>query len=86
MVPHHTVHPSLSEPCLMVDLRRHPRVSGPYTLCALSAAAFHFSKLHFSDLLICFSAGLISILWFELLKMFNGQKKHGRTELNTLAL
>ena len=36
---------------------------------------FHFSKLHFSDLLICFSAGLISILWFELLKMFNGQKK-----------
>jgi P-type Ca2+ transporter type 2C len=36
---------------------------------------FHFSLLHFSDLVICFSAGVISILWFELLKIFNGQKK-----------
>ena len=27
-----------------------------------------------SDLLICLSAGMISILWFELLKIFNGQK------------
>ncbi|MDH4233118.1 MAG: cation-translocating P-type ATPase [Nitrospirota bacterium] len=36
---------------------------------------FHFSKLHLSDLLICISAGVISILWFELLKAFNGQKK-----------
>jgi Ca2+-transporting ATPase len=39
---------------------------------------FHFSKLHFSDLLICFSAGIISILWFELLKVFNGQKRLAR--------
>ncbi|PKL51756.1 MAG: ATPase [Nitrospira bacterium HGW-Nitrospira-1] len=36
---------------------------------------FHFSKLHLFDLAICFSAGIISILWFELLKIFNGQKK-----------
>jgi Ca2+-transporting ATPase len=36
---------------------------------------FHFSILHLSDLVICFSAGIISILWFELLKIFNGQKK-----------
>ncbi|RPI35634.1 MAG: cation-translocating P-type ATPase, partial [Nitrospiraceae bacterium] len=35
---------------------------------------FHFSKLHPIDLLICFSAGAVSILWFELLKAFNGQK------------
>ncbi len=35
---------------------------------------FHFSKLHPSDLAICFSAGVISILWFELLKIFNGHK------------
>jgi len=26
-----------------------------------------------SDLLICLSAGMISILWFELLKIFDGQ-------------
>jgi Ca2+-transporting ATPase len=26
---------------------------------------FHFSTLHFIDLLICLSAGIISILWFE---------------------
>jgi Ca2+-transporting ATPase len=36
---------------------------------------FHFSKLHINDLVICFSAGAISILWFELLKVFNGHKK-----------
>ena len=36
---------------------------------------FHFSKLHINDLVICFSAGIISILWFELLKVFNGHKK-----------
>lgn len=36
---------------------------------------FHFTKLHPSDLVICFSAGIISILWFELLKIFNGKKK-----------
>jgi Ca2+-transporting ATPase len=36
---------------------------------------FHFSKLHINDLVICFSAGVISILWFELLKIFNGHKK-----------
>jgi len=35
---------------------------------------FHFSTLHFTDLVICFAAGVISILWFELLKAFNGQK------------
>lgn len=35
---------------------------------------FHFSILHFSDLLICFSAGVVSILWFEMVKIFNGQK------------
>ena len=36
---------------------------------------FHFSVLHPSDLVICFSAGIVSILWFELLKIFNRQKK-----------
>lgn len=35
---------------------------------------FHFSKLHINDVLICFSAGVVSILWFELLKIFNRQK------------
>jgi Ca2+-transporting ATPase len=36
---------------------------------------FHFSTLHPVDLLICFSAGVISILWFELLKIFKQTKK-----------
>lgn len=30
---------------------------------------FHFSMLHADDLVLCFGAGLISILWFEGLKM-----------------
>jgi len=35
---------------------------------------FHFEKLHFIDLLICFSAGIISILWFELFKVIKKTK------------
>jgi Ca2+-transporting ATPase len=33
---------------------------------------FHLSTLHVVDLLICLSAGVVSILWFEGLKMVNG--------------
>lgn len=44
---------------------------------------FHFSKLHLSDLMICFSSGIISILWFELLKIFNGQKNPVRQARST---
>lgn len=39
---------------------------------------FHFEKLHFIDLLICFSAGIVSILWFELFKLI----KMSRTASN----
>lgn len=39
-------------------------------LCAL----FRFSPLHAVDLLICSAAGLFSILWFELFKIFNRRK------------
>jgi Ca2+-transporting ATPase len=35
---------------------------------------FHFSKLHLNDLVICYSAGMISIFWFELLKIFNSRQ------------
>jgi P-type Ca2+ transporter type 2C len=34
---------------------------------------FHFAGLNFTDLVICLSAGVVGILWFELLKVF--QKK-----------
>jgi Ca2+-transporting ATPase len=30
---------------------------------------FRFSTLHWDDLLICFAGGLVSILWFEVLKL-----------------
>jgi P-type Ca2+ transporter type 2C len=36
---------------------------------------FHFSQLHFIDLVICAAAGILSILWFEILKMVNYKKK-----------
>ncbi len=39
-------------------------------LCAL----FRFSPLHAVDLLICSAAGLFSILWFELFKIFNRRR------------
>ncbi len=31
---------------------------------------FHFAKLHLIDIVICLSAGIISIIWFEALKIF----------------
>ena len=36
---------------------------------------FRFSALHPLDLAICLSAGVVSIMWFEGLKMFNGRKR-----------
>ncbi|HTY21230.1 MAG TPA: cation-translocating P-type ATPase, partial [Geobacteraceae bacterium] len=39
-------------------------------LCSL----FRFSLLHPQDILICFSLGIFSILWFELFKMFSRKR------------
>jgi len=39
---------------------------------------FKFSPLHAHDLFICLSAGIVSVLWFELLKMFR------KRQLNTI--
>lgn len=36
---------------------------------------FHFSRLHFIDLLICLAAGCVSILWFEGFKFVNSRRK-----------
>ncbi len=35
---------------------------------------FHFSFLHPEDLALCFGAGVVSILWFEVLKIVNRRK------------
>ena len=40
-------------------------------LCSL----FRLTTLHFIDLVICLSAGVVSIMWFEGLKMVNGRKR-----------
>jgi P-type Ca2+ transporter type 2C len=40
---------------------------------------FHFSQLHLYDFLICFGAGVVSILWFEIFKVAaRGKKGTGR--------
>ncbi len=36
---------------------------------------FHFDVLNFYDVLICIAAGLVSILWFEVVKYFSRRKK-----------
>jgi len=36
---------------------------------------FRFSTLHLIDLSICLAAGLVSIMWFEALKIFSGREK-----------
>jgi len=40
---------------------------------------FHFSFLHPVDIVICLAAGLLSILWFELMKMFNGRRRQAES-------
>jgi Ca2+-transporting ATPase len=35
---------------------------------------FHFGMLHLNDLLLCFGAGIASILWFEAVKYFSRRK------------
>jgi Ca2+-transporting ATPase len=37
---------------------------------------FLFSRLHIIDIVICLTAGVFSIIWFEGLKMLNGKQKH----------
>ncbi|MFO1040139.1 MAG: cation-translocating P-type ATPase [Planctomycetaceae bacterium] len=39
---------------------------------------FHFSYLHLHDLAICFAFGLLSILWFEIVKWFQRTKALNR--------
>jgi Ca2+-transporting ATPase len=49
---------------------------------------FHLSTLHFIDLVICLSAGIISIAWFEGLKMvkhFKGRLKRKHKEVNQVS-
>ena len=36
---------------------------------------FHFAFLHPVDIVICLAAGLLSILWFEIMKIFNGRHR-----------
>ena len=36
---------------------------------------FQFSRLHWDDLLICLAAGISSIVWFEVLKIFRNGKR-----------
>ena len=37
------------------------------------AILFHFSQLHATDILLCVAAGVVSIAWFELLKVLKNQ-------------
>jgi Ca2+-transporting ATPase len=41
---------------------------------------FHFSTLHPDDLAICLASGLVSILWFEGLKLVRRQQKAPHAE------
>jgi P-type Ca2+ transporter type 2C len=36
---------------------------------------FHFSRLHLLDISLCLAAGIVSIVWFEIFKIFNGKKR-----------
>jgi Ca2+-transporting ATPase len=36
---------------------------------------FHFAFLHPVDVVICLAAGLLSILWFEMMKIFNRRQR-----------
>ena len=34
---------------------------------------FHFNRLHVADVLLCVAAGIVSIVWFEILKILKGR-------------
>jgi Ca2+-transporting ATPase len=36
---------------------------------------FHFGILHFVDVLVCIGAGVVSVLWFEVVKYFSRKKR-----------
>ncbi len=36
---------------------------------------FHFNRLHVADVLLCVAAGIVSIVWFEILKVLKGRWK-----------
>ena len=42
---------------------------------------FRISFLHPSDIFICFGAGVVSILWFEVMKWANNRGKHGAAQV-----
>ena len=39
---------------------------------------FQFNRLHWDDLLICLGSGILSIAWFEILKIFRNSKRSRR--------
>jgi Ca2+-transporting ATPase len=40
---------------------------------------FHFAFLHPVDIVICLAAGLLSILWFEIMKIFNRRQRQAQS-------
>lgn len=40
---------------------------------------FHFGKMHLNDLLLSFAAGIVSVLWFEAVKLFS---RRGNTRMS----
>ncbi len=40
---------------------------------------FHFSQLHFDDMILCFTAGGLSVIWFEFLKYFKKRQNKNQT-------
>jgi len=40
---------------------------------------FHFAFLHPVDIVICLAAGLLSIFWFEIMKIFNGRHRQAQS-------
>ena len=63
----------------VVGLRRGDRLSLPVLYVPFLRDLFHFSTLHPNDLLLCLAAGVVSVLWFEALKLM--RRRPERTEL-----
>jgi len=40
------------------------------------AGIFKFGMLHPVDIILCISAGIVSIIWFEIMKLINKRKRH----------
>ena len=69
LVPHHRFHVQGAERGSVVGVGGAAVMLTIVLNVPFVRSLFHFSQLHVADILLCVAAGVVSIVWFELLKV-----------------